>query len=288
MTQNPFHPFRGPQAPELSLSGSNLVAVLSQITFPTALSVENETFTAEFQKRVKDRFPVLSRGNRVEFDNGAVRNKTAWNFHTSTGEWVLSLTSDFISLHCGCRPDANGSPQSAYHGKADFVSRLGDAFEAAADIYGIDQMTRMGVRQLHHGSISLQSNYVSDFINPELLITSAAGVGGHHIRSTASGQTDEGFANVNWGTVIPGHTADLGGIAVGPNPGDSWFIDIDSFSALGSPMKTTPALVRGCLDALSGRANSLFNWVASKDMLKRLEAPKTDQPRLALVAKQLH
>lgn len=288
MSKNPFFPFRGPHLPERVFAFGPLVAAISQVTFPTALAVENEGLVAEFQKRVKDRFPVLTRGNRVEVDNGAMRNRTVWNFHTQHGDWVLSLCGEFIGLNCGTLPDAAGNPHCSYAGKADFVSRMGDAFAAAAETFGIDQAARLGVRHLYHAPISLQSNYVSDFINPDLLISSAAGVGGHHIRSTASGHTDEGFANVSWGTVLPGTAADLGGFTVGPNPGDSWFIDIDSYAALGSPTPMTPQLVRASLEGLASRAHDLFQWVASPAMLKRLETPKAEETRVVPVARQLH
>jgi uncharacterized protein (TIGR04255 family) len=137
-------PLNFPMVEDIHLANAPLREVICQVRFPCILRIAHEE-PAEFQERIRARFPVLEveRGVVIEME-GIERGGRAgfsppvYRFQNADESRTVSLAPDFYALST-----------TEYGHWADFADDLTYVAEAAQDVYAIPYATRIGLRYIN-------------------------------------------------------------------------------------------------------------------------------------------
>ena len=133
-----------PETPRCKYTLAPLHEVLCQLSFPRLLKLETELPNI-FQERLLQDFPFFEERKNialsVKTDNEGANDeierttKKVFEFISEDRNWKISLQSDSIALTC-----------SKYDKWEDFSKKITHAFDNLVDIYGIKNITRVGLR----------------------------------------------------------------------------------------------------------------------------------------------
>lgn len=134
-----------PDAPRVNYEITPLDSVICQFRFPTILKIDAETPSA-FQEKVRSKFPFYNPKNAVQLPPDIPpqvaamisRDMAGQNLHefvSEDGNWVLSLTRDFIALTC-----------KKYDRWENFKSWLKIGTDALVELYEPAFFIRVGLR----------------------------------------------------------------------------------------------------------------------------------------------
>jgi uncharacterized protein (TIGR04255 family) len=259
-------PLGGPAPAEILLSRAPLVHVVLQVRFSSVLKIDSREGMAPFQEEVRSEYPLLEQAAvqqlQMELGSGAPFFRPAtsnlWRFSDADRCWILSLTSDAVTLET-----------RRYDGRADFLSRWYEALAHVERIFAPSLALRLGVRYVNriHGE-SLEE--LTEWIIPNLIGVAQPELREHVSQaiSEANVTVEEGALLLRWGVLAAGMTIDP--TLLEPAPVPSWILDIDVSSAeqrsfSGDGLATA-------FQALADRAYSVFRYAVTSAGLEHFGA----------------
>lgn len=256
-----MNPFTDPLPGEVPLPAAPLVRVLSQVRFPTVLSVESEVFVAPFQEALRQKYPLLSREQVEGFmigPTGLIPSKpqTAWRFQDLTSEWRVSLTANFVALET-----------TKYTSRDEFMARLREVLVAAEEHIRPAVAERVGMRYLDRLEGDALSR-LGELVKPEVLGVSAGDLRGNISHSITESLFDFNTGQVlaRWGRFPANATMDPEFMP--PLGGASWILDLDMFNKAGTTIPFRADELVGRAREYAGRIYSLFRWCVTDDFLR--------------------
>ena len=137
---------------------NQLDSVVFQIRFPSMLSVDRDI--ASFQEEIRGDYPACSIVSGVQgiMDIPVARN---YSFASEDGHWSVSLTIASFTL-----------ATSRYEGWKDFSTRATALVAKISKCFGIEDVTRIGIRYVNAikpSSLGFPTGDLSRLINPRYL-----------------------------------------------------------------------------------------------------------------------
>jgi uncharacterized protein (TIGR04255 family) len=254
------NPLEGPPPAEVPLQAAPLVRVIAQLRFPEILSVEQREFVAPFQEATRGTYAVLRQEQTQGILLGPggiapVKPKIAWRFSDTTGDWRVSLTSEFLALET-----------TKYVSRSDFFSRLQFLTEAVIEHIGPSQLDRLGVRYIDRIT-GPEVDAIASLVRPEvrgIVGTSIATQAVHTISESLFELTDARML-ARWGCLPPGQTVDPA--AIEPAAVKSWILDLDMFSVAPMPFGVDQVISEA--QRYAERIYALFRWAVTDEFLIR-------------------
>lgn len=254
-------PLSGSLPPEIPLPQAPLVRVLTQIKFPTILSIgTNESEVSVFQDKIRSRYPILEREQSFSLVIGSsaappeVRPGVIWRFKDLTSHWQVTLTPDFVSLEA-----------FQYTSRSDFSERLESILAAVQSTYAPSAVLRVGVRYVDCIKPPLIDR-IEDLFQPTVLGIHKTDLGkAADVNMTECLlHAEEGQIQCRWGLLPPGTTHDPG-IPLPPE-GKSWVLDLDMFST--EQRSFDAAEIAGIVRTYAGRLYAVFRWMIKDEFLR--------------------
>ena len=260
MTFSSEDPFRGQVPPTVPLSRTPLSGVLVQIRFPEVLSIAKVDYVAEFQERIRSRYPLSDKSQshvlqmRPEGAHQTVFPN--WRFMDADGGWRVSLTTNFIALET-----------QAYASRQDFVERTAALSQALQATINPGFMTRIGVRYVDQ----VQGEILEDLarlVRPEVLGLNRDPYWHNMSRtwSEASAITDVGPMRACWGLMPPKQTHDVD--LMPPSEDPCWFLDTDAYQDFPDAHKFDSDEIAKRVSELATRSYGFFRWVVNDEFLR--------------------
>ena len=253
-------PLTGPLPSEIPLPQAPLIRVLTQIKFPTILSIgTNESEVATFQEMIRSVYPILDREQGFQLVAGSpstppeVRSGVIWKFRDLKGHWQVTLTPDFVALEA-----------FQYSSRADFSEHLENVLAAVQSTYAPSAALRVGVRYVDCIKPP-HVDRIEDYFQPSVLgihkteLGKAADVN----MTECLLRAEEGQIQCRWGLLPAGASHDPG-IPLPPE-GKSWVLDLDMFS--NEQMPFDAAELSEVVRTYSGRIYAVFRWMIKDEFL---------------------
>lgn len=243
--------------PRVIYKSNPLDEVITQARFSRILRLEEET-PAEFQERIKDKYPVLIQKESVSMDVFAdeeVAKKTItpiYEFSSREGDWTLVLSSEFLAL-----------TTKNYTQWEEFIGRFEEALGFFIEIYNPNFYSRLGLRYkdlIVPSKLGLKDRPWSDLINPVCLgFISDNDVGIENIRESLLRTLvtlDNGFVTINCSLVKLKDSNET-----------CYLIDSDFFT----PNAVELGDARNILGSFNSEARNLFRWCIKEDLHNAME-----------------
>jgi uncharacterized protein (TIGR04255 family) len=266
MTGKLPYPLGGPAPAEIPLARPPLVHVVLQARFSSVLMIDARDGMAPFQEEVRAEYPLLDQVAvqqlQMDLNSGVPQARPVasnlWRFSDADRNWVLSLTSQAVTLET-----------RSYDGRADFLGRWYDVLGRVERVFAPGLALRIGVRYVNR--IQGQSlEKLTELVTPNLI-----GVAQPELReyvtqavSEATMTIDEGGLLLRWGILGPHSTIDPG--LLEPVPTSSWILDID-VSSTQQRLFSGEGLAAD-FQALANRAYSVFRYAITEAGLEHFGA----------------
>lgn len=137
-------PLNFPVVEDIHLRKAPVREVICQVRFPTILRIAKEE-PAEFQERVRSRFPLLEAERRLIIETEGLKpggraqfSPAIFRFYSRDKARSVSLGTDFYALSV-----------KDYRHWEDFATCLAHVAESAQDVYAIPYATRIGLRYIN-------------------------------------------------------------------------------------------------------------------------------------------
>lgn len=243
--------------PRVIYKANPLDEVITQARFSRILRLEEET-PAEFQERIKDKYPVLIQKESVSMDVFAeeeVAKKTItpiYEFSSREGDWTLVLSSEFLAL-----------TTKRYTRWEEFIERFEEALGFFNEIYSPNFYSRLGLRYkdlIVPSKLGLTDRPWNDLINPVCLgFISANDIGIENIHESLLRTLvtlDNGYVTINCSLVTLKDSKETG-----------YLIDSDFFT----PNAVELGDARNILGSFNSEARNLFRWCIKEDLHNAME-----------------
>jgi uncharacterized protein (TIGR04255 family) len=261
MVDKNYNPLIEAVPPEIPLSNSPLVRVISQVRFPIIVSIEKREFIGPFQEAIRDTYPVL----RVEQTRGIIMGPEAieptqsnitWRFSDMEGKWRASLAPGFVALET-----------TSYTSRSDFLERFRILLEAVNTHIGPKLADRLGIRYIDRVTGD-QVQEIARLVRKEILgiLATPAGDCVQHALSESIFKVPNSKAQMlaRWGQLPPDVTPDPG--AIEPVSGKTWILDIDMFCVEPRPFDTVKLIDE--THNYAERVYAFFRWAVTEDFLR--------------------
>lgn len=261
MTSPLAMPLSGPFPVEVHLPQTPLVRVITQVKFPTILSIgTSDSKMASFQEKIRSVYPILEREqsfNLVISSPSAppeVRPGVIWRFRDLKNHWQVTLTPDFVTLEA-----------LQYSSRADFSLRFENILAAVQSIYAPSAALRVGVRYVDCIK-SPHIERIEALFQPAVLgiYKTALGEAAEINMTECLVRAEEGQIQCRWGLLPPGATHDPGILL--PPDGKSWVLDLDMFS--DEQISFDAAELSETVKTFAGRLYAVFRWMINDEFLR--------------------
>jgi uncharacterized protein (TIGR04255 family) len=258
---NHSDPLFGPARKSVPLPNAPLVCALAQVRFSEVFSISKKEFVADFQERIRGRYPNSNQEAAIQFNlngtNPEVRQISSWKFSDENSVWIITLTTTFVSLQT-----------RSYLSRSDFIERLAEIVNAVSDTIKPSILQRVGVRyvdQIKGDEFmrldELVSPQAKGFESPQLR---------EHIHQSMHdtiSTIEEGKLRARWGIMPPGGTHDPG--VLPPINSPSWVLDIDAFQELHDrEQKFSAHAIVELAERLATRTYSVFRWAVTDNFIR--------------------
>lgn len=159
-----------PASPRVIYARTPLREVICQLRFPPILRVEAQV-PADFQDRVRDRFPLLERSQPI---NSAILSQLPSELLSALGGPINNTSYVFRAgdgSHLTLTPDSLALTVTNYTKWEDFRAALVPAVDALIEIYRPAHFTRIGLRYLNvilKDALGLGGKSWGDILIPEI------------------------------------------------------------------------------------------------------------------------
>lgn len=261
-------PLGGPAPQEVPLSRSPLVRVVAQARFSKTLKIDSQDGMVPFQERIGSEYPLLDQTlvPQLQVDFGGPSappffrpiSVNVWRFSNADRSWLLSLTSDAVTLET-----------REYSGRSDFLPRWQAALANVERVFAPTLALRLGVRYINR----IQDESLTDLT--KWVRGSLIGVAQPELRdyvtqaiSEANMTIEEGASLMRWGIMSPNTTVDPA--LLEPVPYPSWILDLDVSSGQQKPF--SGETLAGDFRTLAERAYAIFRYAITDDGLAHFGA----------------
>ena len=253
-------PISGPPPADVILTPSPLVRVLAQVQFPTVLLINEQAKVAPFQDELRAIYPQFHQESgqnlQVELAQSGpsvkVSQATLWRFADVSGEWIVSLTTEAITLET-----------SAYTDRSGFIDRLSALLSIAHRHFSLETANRIGIRYITRVA-GERYDQIEEMIQPALLGLALPAFRDRisHSISEAAIAVDEGNLLMRWG-MIPAHGT-IDPYVLQPDDRPSWVLDID---VSATDLVFDAGRLSDTFKILAQRAYSMFRFVVTDRFL---------------------
>lgn len=169
-----------PESRRVIYEKNPLIEVISQVRFPTVLTIE-AALPAAFQEKIRFDYPVFDDAQgagpaeivpqeiaRLLGSSFGISAPKVYAFTSTDGVWKVNLNRDFIALSC-----------SRYQKWEDFRTRLLQALENLETVYNPSYFTRIGLRYrniIDREQLALKDVSWSELLQPHLAGELASGM----------------------------------------------------------------------------------------------------------------
>jgi uncharacterized protein (TIGR04255 family) len=256
------NPLIDPPPKEVPLKNAPLVRVIAQVRFPPILSIEKKEFVGSFQEAIRDTYPILqperTQGFAVDRQgNVQTLTQVAWRFVDATGNWRVSLSSNFVALET-----------TAYSSRTKFLERLDKIVTALNENFNPTIIERFGFRYVDR-LIDRDLMDISLLVKPEIVGIASADFKDdihHNINESLFILPDEkGQILARWGMVSAGTTFDPD--AIEPIDKSSWILDLDM--SLSKNREFSVEALMEEAKQFSERLYTFFRWAVEDEFLRR-------------------
>lgn len=246
---------------EVPLRDAPLVRVLAQVRFPEQVHIETTQGIDNFQRAVKEHYPILRRDatQQVQLDaiTGAhkVSEQALFRFVDADEDWRVTLTHNAVTLET-----------KRYVSRADFLSRMSFVVQAVQTCFDPRLAQRIGMRYLDRVTGDDTLEQLERFVRDGVLgiVTSELHDHVRHTITEAALTVEEGEMLLRWGLLPPGGTVDPG--LMEPVDKRSWILDIDVAS--NDRRTFDPDVLGLSFEGLAKRAYSAFRYMVTEDFLR--------------------
>ncbi len=255
------NPFQQDEIQEIPLDPSPLIRVISQVRFPSIVSIEKPSFIAAFQEELRQQFPILESQEQTVVnlstspDNVERKISTVWRFFDNSQKWRITLTQDFLALET-----------INYTSRSDFKAKLSFVLQALSDHIKPSACLRIGTRYIDLVKGEEFKN-IENLIQPNILGIYQTPIKEHMISSLRHSifEIEENIHLASrWGVLPKGQTYDPG--SIDPLEETGWILDIDVFDAHKQDFACSEIL--SGFDLLATYAHKFFRWVVTEEFLK--------------------
>lgn len=257
-----INPLMAKSPKEVPLKAAPLVRVIAQVRFPPILSIGERSFVGHFQEAIREKYPIL----HPEQTHGLILGpqglmptdpQVIWRFADTSGNWRVSLASDFISLET-----------VAYSSRSDFLERLENVL-LALDMHIKPQIVeRFGLRYIDR-LVNQEMKDISKLVRPEIagILATEVGENVHQTINESLFNLPEGQEQIiaRWGLLPANATIDPA--AVEPIAEHSWVLDLD-MSLSTQRVFSVKELVSEA-QHFAERIYTFFRWVVNDEFLRR-------------------
>ncbi len=258
MSETIKDPLFGEYPVEIPLANAPLARVVAQVRFPEILSVQDRSFVAPFQERIRKQYSIAKNDLINTFVIGPQRmvSSTVWRYLDPSQSWRVSMSDTFLSLET-----------AKYTSRKDFTERFAFLLHALAATIAPSHCTRIGIRYVDQVSLP-DGESMKDMLRPEMAgIRDAIGVT-KYVLSEFEANTREGAVVVRWGHMPAEGTHDPD--VMPPTATASWFLDVDSYKSDESEMfEFAPDKISEVVFGLASRAYTIFLWSVNDTFLVR-------------------
>ncbi|MDK1390080.1 TIGR04255 family protein [Sinorhizobium sp. 8-89] len=169
----------------MPLATAPLARVLAQVRFPEVQSVQNKSFVAPFQERIRKLYPrtVSDTLNGFVIGSPQLVSTNIWRYLDADG-WRVSLSDSFISIET-----------TKYTSRKDFTSRFRFLLQQLAETVGPTHTNRIGIRYVDQ--VLLEENEsMSGMLRKEMIGVKDIFGKTHHMISELEGASKEGGATM--------------------------------------------------------------------------------------------
>lgn len=257
MTQIVTNPLFSEEIAEVPLANAPLARVLAQVRFPEIQSVQDRSFVAPFQERIRKLYPRAATDTLNGFVIGSPKLVTTniWRYFNDES-WRVSLSDSFISLET-----------MKYTSRRDFHSRFLFLLQQLAETIGPTHVDRIGIRYVDQVVLEKDES-MSGMLRQEMIGVKDVFGDTHHMISELEAQSKEGAVLVRWGHMptSASHDPDV----MIPIEKPSWFLDVDSYKSHESDTMVFDAnAVAHLTYSLATRAYTIFRWSVTDQFLER-------------------
>ncbi|OFW40728.1 MAG: hypothetical protein A3J28_02495 [Acidobacteria bacterium RIFCSPLOWO2_12_FULL_60_22] len=262
-----------PDSPRVIYGKNPLVQVICQLRFPPILRIDAEP-PAAFQDRIRRDYPLLQEKpveELIDFPSDIPRNVVnllrmatkqrsvkAYDFRSEDGNWIVSLTRDFLAL-----------TNTNYERWENFRNHLDSPIEALLEVYQPAYFTRIGLR--YQDLIQRSKLGLDGRVWGQLLKQHIAGI---FCASDLKGTVQEvysetvlQFPDSSWRSRL------RHGLALSPDKEECYLIDSDFFTE--EKVDTNHAMeILNCFNRQSGK---LFRWCISETLHEAMD-PRPIEP----------
>jgi uncharacterized protein (TIGR04255 family) len=259
---NITNPLIDPPPPEVPLKNAPLIRVIAQVRFPPILSIEKKEFVGSFQEAIRDKYPILQPEKTQGFifdPQGNVQTLTqvAWRFSDTTGNWRVSLSSNFVALET-----------TAYSSRSNFLERLENIITALNENFNPTIIERFGLRYVDR-LVGKDLTDILSLVKPEI-----AGIVSADFRDDIHQSINESLFIIpdegkqilaRWGLISANTTLDPD--AIEPITEPSWILDLDM--SLSKNREFNIAVLMKEAQQFSERLYTFFRWAVQDEFLRR-------------------
>lgn len=253
-------PLFGDVPESVPLRRAPLVSVLVQVRFSEVLSISRKDFVAPFQERIRKQYPRIQEeaGINIQFGEGnpELQPITSWRFMDETGDWIVVLTTSFVTLQT-----------KVYSSRDEFVARARFILDALTETIRPDIVQRIGVRYVDQIR-SPEFERLHELISDQIKGLESPALGDRIVQSMHETicTVREGKLRARWGIMPKNGTHD----PVLPRiDSKSWVLDIDTFEEFRPGQQAfDAAAVAGLVGGLAGRCYTVFRWAVTTKFLE--------------------
>ncbi|MGO6693435.1 TIGR04255 family protein [Rhizobium johnstonii] len=257
MTAEITNPLFSEEAIEIPLANAPLARVLAQVRFPEIQSIQEKSFVAPFQERIRKLYPRTATDTLNGFVIGSPQLVTTniWRY-LSGDAWRVSLSDSFMSLET-----------TKYTSRKDFCERFLFLLEQLAEAIAPTHIDRVGIRYVDQVELE-EDESMSGMLRQEMIGVKDVFGKTHHMISELEAPSREGGVLVRWGHMpaSASHDPDV----MSPISKPSWFLDVDSYIAHESDMVVFDAKAAAeATYSLATRAYTIFRWSVTDQFLDK-------------------
>lgn len=257
-------PFDGAPVDEIPLARAPLVRVLAQARFENLAVFKRENFISPFIERLLNHFPLLEEGYETELIVGPSgvsqkdSSRPVWRLRSLDRTWTVTVSPGSLAIET-----------TTYVSRTDFLHRFENTSSAFIETIGASVVVRLGMRYTNLiTDESIPTYELISFFRPDsrgaLSIPSDEATTLQHAINDALFATGDRAVQGRWGLLPGGAIFDP---SIVPVPHQSWFLDIDSFTATRLEMDST--VLAEELQNLSERAYRMFRWLVTEQFIER-------------------
>ena len=228
-----------------------IALALCQVRFPPILSIGQQQSIADFQEKIRHRFPTFGVEEQIQVGPGQpLQRQSNWRFTDLDEKWAVTLATDFLTLET-----------IAYAGRDELFGQWTHVLTALVETLGPSQQSRLGLRYVNEirpeqvGSLADWRKYVRDELSGVLASELAT-------QGLAQSLTELRFADgaeqviFKYGALPTGTTIPRPNVAGGESP--FYLIDVDLIDLSPHPLSVDDTVAT--LRRYNANAYRLFRW----------------------------